>query len=481
MAADSKILREYLLALGFKVDEAQGKKFDTAILRHSVGVGKLGGAALSAATAVAWMVNQVGHSLERLYYSSKRAESTAGNIKALEYAAKNVGVEGDTMRVALEGLARSMRLNPGLQGLLESLGVKVQGRDRADVLVDMLAVLKQMPFYVGSQYANLFGLDPDTYLLLTQSLDRLKETAALRKQMAADAGVDLDKATEAGKEYANQVRQVTELFGLLKEQTAITLLPLFKDLAAVTAGMLKDWTQILKTPQRLDDGKGLGGFVRKIGEGMGIIKPGGGVELSADSRKRLGGRAGRVASSFVTDSSAGGLDTDTQRLELMQALEGMYGLPIGILEKVWQKESNRGDPKYMLSSKGAKGHFGFMDSTAREMGLTDPNNFDTSADAAAMYIRQLMDRYGGDVQKALAAYNWGMGNVDRKGIGAAPWETQKYVNDITGRPLSGQVLIQQKTDIHVTADSAAGAGRAVAGEQERVNANLVRDFQGAVQ
>lgn len=114
----------------------------------------------------------------------------------------------------------------------------------------------------------------------------------------------------------------------------------------------------------------------------------------------------------------------------MGALEKKYGLPAGLLDSVWAAESSRG--KHMTSSAGAQGHFQFMPATAKQYGLKDPNDFNESADAAARYYRDLIKHYDGDVKKAVAAYNWGMGNVDRKGLGRPPSETRGYMTKVLG-------------------------------------------------
>lgn len=114
-------------------------------------------------------------------------------------------------------------------------------------------------------------------------------------------------------------------------------------------------------------------------------------------------------------------------------LEKKYGLPTGQLDRVWMAESSRG--KKMLSPAGAKGHFGFMDETAKEYGLTDPNDLDSSSAAAAKKLSNLRKYYKGDDDKARAAYNWGEGNLD-KAISkhGADWknhlpaETSGYLN-----------------------------------------------------
>ena len=84
----------------------------------------------------------------------------------------------------------------------------------------------------------------------------------------------------------------------------------------------------------------------------------------------------------------------------------------------------------MLSPAGAQGHFQFMPDTAKQYGLADPNDLPQSADAAGRYFRDLSGKYGGDVRKMLAAYNWGPSNVDRKGLEKMPAETRDYVETI---------------------------------------------------
>lgn len=108
-------------------------------------------------------------------------------------------------------------------------------------------------------------------------------------------------------------------------------------------------------------------------------------------------------------------------------LERKHGLPSGMLDRMWQVESGRG--KSMISPKGATGHFQFMPGTAADMGLSREDTFDLqkSSEAAARYMGMLIKRYG-SVEKALAAYNFGMGNVDRGR--PQPLETRNYVAQI---------------------------------------------------
>ncbi|HBM3022602.1 lytic transglycosylase domain-containing protein [Klebsiella michiganensis] len=124
------------------------------------------------------------------------------------------------------------------------------------------------------------------------------------------------------------------------------------------------------------------------------------------------------------------------------ALEGKYGLPGGLLSSLSAAESG-GDP-YAVSPKGAKGPFQFMDGTARDLGLKGMDVYDPhrSADAAARYLRYLLDATGGDLEKTLASYNWGLGNVQKKGMDNLPSETRNYVPKVMAgmRPGAGMAV-----------------------------------------
>ena len=124
------------------------------------------------------------------------------------------------------------------------------------------------------------------------------------------------------------------------------------------------------------------------------------------------------------------------------SLEGKYGLPAGLLSSVAATESG-GDP-FAESKAGAKGLFQFMPGTAKDMGLKGRDVFDPhkSADAAGRSLRFLLDATGGDLEKTLASYNWGLGNVQKKGMDNLPSETRNYVPKVMAgmRPGAGMAV-----------------------------------------
>jgi hypothetical protein len=114
--------------------------------------------------------------------------------------------------------------------------------------------------------------------------------------------------------------------------------------------------------------------------------------------------------------------------DLFAQLEQKNGLPSGLLDAVWSAESGRG--QNMQSPAGAQGHFQFMPATAEQYGVSDPNNLQQSAAGAARMLSDMMQKTG-SVPGALAAYNWGIGNLERKGMDAAPAETRNYIQKVT--------------------------------------------------
>lgn len=115
-----------------------------------------------------------------------------------------------------------------------------------------------------------------------------------------------------------------------------------------------------------------------------------------------------------------------------------YGVDPNVFEHLVQQES--GWNPAAVSPTGAVGLTQALPSTARDPGfgvapLADIHNPDDQLRFGAEYLAAMQGRYGGNTNKALAAYNAGPGVADKwngTDMAALPNETQGYINNITG-------------------------------------------------
>lgn len=115
---------------------------------------------------------------------------------------------------------------------------------------------------------------------------------------------------------------------------------------------------------------------------------------------------------------------------MIEAKAEKYDLDPNLLAGLIRQESNFNP--YAVSSCGAMGLGQLMPETARSLGVTDPFNAAQNLDGCAKYLKQMLDTFGGNTDKALAAYNAGPGAVHKYG-GIPPYsETQNYVKAIHG-------------------------------------------------
>ena len=181
----------------------------------------------------------------------------------------------------------------------------------------------------------------------------------------------------------------------------------------------------------------------------------------------LGGAVRNVLGSHFANSNEGGTTevTTTEQPEepaqpkiktsgnadidsIMTDAAAEYNVPVNLIHAVAQAES--GYNQDARSEKGAIGVMQLMPGTAEGLGV-DPTDLRGNIYGGAKYLRQLMDTFGGDMQKVIAAYNAGPSAVQKHG-GIPPYEeTQNYVQKVMGNlegydlGASGDVPVQVRS------------------------------------
>lgn len=152
---------------------------------------------------------------------------------------------------------------------------------------------------------------------------------------------------------------------------------------------------------------------------------------------------GAVSASVITgqpeESFSDYMKTGGKTLtDIFEEAAEKYNVPFSLLTAVGMQESTfRADA---VSKAGAQGIMQLMPKTAAGLGVTDSFDPEQNIMGGAKYLRELLDKYDGNISFALAAYNAGGNNVDKYG-GIPPFkETQNYVEKVLGYMTSGVTL-----------------------------------------
>ncbi|WFG40841.1 lytic tail protein [Paracoccus phage ParKuw1] len=186
------------------------------------------------------------------------------------------------------------------------------------------------------------------------------------------------------------------------------------------------------------------------------------AEQLAAANARHGLRTGAAEGGQIYDRARNGVEFDegTRGLNIQAAgVNGDYDLQARLLQDAVIHQESRGNPN-AVSPVGATGMMQIMPDTAADPGFGVRNIFQVAMDVTGMsmsearaagadalmrdpdinvamgteYLATMLERYGGDVERALAAYNWGPGRADNWNgdRSTLPAETQGYLRNILG-------------------------------------------------
>ncbi|MBW8567887.1 lytic transglycosylase catalytic [Escherichia coli] len=222
---NAETIKDFLVSLGFSVDEAGAKKFGSVLAGTTANVIKMGLAVEGAALSVVAFTAKIASGLDNLYWASQRTGATVQGIQSIGYAVSQVGGSVDAARSSLESLSRFIRNNPGAEGFLNRLGV--QTRDASGNMRDMAAIftgvgqkLSSMPYYRANQYAQMLGIDENTLMAMRRGVGGF---SGQYSAMAKAIGFNADQAALSSNRFMTSLKSLGEMAGMARDKIGSNL------------------------------------------------------------------------------------------------------------------------------------------------------------------------------------------------------------------------------------------------------------------
>ena len=232
MSTGSDVIKEFLVSLGYKIDVSGEKRFTDGIKDATKVVTELGVAAGAAALAIGAAVTKMADQLDKLYFTSQRTKASAENIKALGFAADQMGSSSDAAQASLESFAKFLRINPAGENLIQSWGVQTRDtngelRDTTELMKDLGGVFRRLPYSQAYRRAEVLGIDEKTLMALIKGMDGFE---GRYKQILARYGLDTDKAAAQSHEFMLRMRELRANADVLGTVIGSRLIGIFDEL-----------------------------------------------------------------------------------------------------------------------------------------------------------------------------------------------------------------------------------------------------------
>lgn len=231
----TETIKEFLVGLGFQVDEASLGKFNTGIMKSGVAVVALGQIAADAAKQVAMAigqlldVNRYADELEKINDVSERTKVAAEDIFRMGYQAEQSGSSMGALTSSLEGLTKvaglaAMGMGRGLK-VFEEIGVEV--KDANGKLKGTAALMDEIREKIkglesGQQQAILgrLGLDPTLVKMMTEDMSGLTSEY---DEMVKASGFSAGQAAKDADNYKDELAKLQTAMGLVGKTVASKL------------------------------------------------------------------------------------------------------------------------------------------------------------------------------------------------------------------------------------------------------------------
>lgn len=225
------VIKEFLVGLGFKVDDSSVSKFDGKVKAATVKVAALGTAAVAAAGAVTAFVGAVANRLDEVSDAAIRIGTTADELMRLQYAATLSDSSAQAAAASLQRLGRrageaAMGTGEGIKAF-EELGIELRDADgqlksSTDLMGEIGESIRDLER--GQQLALMekLGIDPTMLQTITNGMDTL---GAEFDELYGAAGISLNEAAQTSSDFNDALARLQMTFDAVTAAIAVRLMP----------------------------------------------------------------------------------------------------------------------------------------------------------------------------------------------------------------------------------------------------------------
>lgn len=201
-------LQEYLVKLGWSIDEPSMKRFFGVIASTSAGVAELGSTAIETAGAIEAMVSRVARKYETLYYMSQRNSQSVRYIQSTQFAFKQIGLSAEEANQSIESIGATLRTQPWLRAIFGNATTPQQIASKLGK--------SGLPYFLQTRFAEMIGMDEKTLFHLQRFADVEAAGEARARQRMQAAGIDPEKLAEQSTVLGRRINDLEgslEVFG----------------------------------------------------------------------------------------------------------------------------------------------------------------------------------------------------------------------------------------------------------------------------
>lgn len=239
MASGAERLKEFVVGLGFEIDEQQFRNFSKVLDKVVENIAEIGAATAIVAAVIDKNVTVIAARFEKLYYASQRSGASVKNLQGLEYGAQQIGFQAGAATSAIEGMTAAMRSQPGLSALFRNMSGGAT--DPTKQFVNIIDALKNMEAHssnpevghaVAARFAALLGISEPDFKMYEQGNEKLKALMAERDAQFAAAGVNPDEVAKRSVDFQNDIRRLSATVEIIETLVLTRFMPTIDKLVA---------------------------------------------------------------------------------------------------------------------------------------------------------------------------------------------------------------------------------------------------------